>query len=151
MSHRDLLAGIAIFVNGAKGHSALQLSRDLNCEYKTTFVLAHKLRDAIGAGDKGAKVSGEVEIDGMYTGGQIRPANYKKDRKIRRRADLQTGERRVVLVARVMAERGLNTSDKQLVKSVSLRVGASLRHNRSKGLVRSAGGIGIRLAREIPT
>jgi hypothetical protein len=36
-----------------------------------------------------------------------------------------------------------------LVKSVSLRVGASLRHNRSKGLVRSAGGIGTRLAWEI--
>jgi hypothetical protein len=30
-------------VNGAKGHSALQLSRDLDCQYKTAFVLAHKL------------------------------------------------------------------------------------------------------------
>ncbi len=100
MAHRDLLAAIAIFVNGAKGHSALQLSRDLNCQYKTAFVLAHKLREAIGAGDKGAKVSGEVEIDGMYTGGHIRPANYKKDRKDRRRADLQTGKRQVVIVAR---------------------------------------------------
>src|SRR6185437_9932697 len=40
MAHRDLLAAIAIFVNGAKGHSALQLSRDLDCQYKTAFVLA---------------------------------------------------------------------------------------------------------------
>jgi hypothetical protein len=53
------------------------------------------------------------------------------------------------LAMHVMAERGLNTSDKQLVRSVSLRVGASLRHNRNKGLVRSAGGIGTRLAWEI--
>jgi transposase-like protein len=31
---RDYLMAIAIFVNGAKGHSALQLSRDLGCQYK---------------------------------------------------------------------------------------------------------------------
>src|SRR3954462_15179098 len=44
---RDYLLAIAIFVNGAKGHSALQLSRDLDCQYKTAFVLAHKLPEAI--------------------------------------------------------------------------------------------------------
>ncbi len=42
---RDLLAAIAIFVNGAKGISALQLSRDLDVQYQTAFVLAHKLRE----------------------------------------------------------------------------------------------------------
>jgi transposase-like protein len=41
MPLRDILAAIAIFVNGAKGHSALQLSRDLDCQYKTAFVLTH--------------------------------------------------------------------------------------------------------------
>ena len=43
---RDYLLAIAIFVNGVKGHSMLQLSRDLDCQYKTAFVLAHKLREA---------------------------------------------------------------------------------------------------------
>lgn len=100
MAHRDLLAAIAIFVNGAKGHSALQLSRDLDCQYKTAFVLAHKLREAMGAADKGTKVSGHVEIDGMYTGGHIRPANYRENRKDRRLAENQTGKRQVVIVAR---------------------------------------------------
>ena len=38
MPIRDYLLAIAIFVNGAKGHSALQLSRDLDCQYKTAFV-----------------------------------------------------------------------------------------------------------------
>jgi hypothetical protein len=42
---RDYLLAIAIFVNGAKGHSALQLSRDLGVQYKTAFVLAHKSAD----------------------------------------------------------------------------------------------------------
>ncbi len=38
MAFTDLLAAICIFVNGAKGISALQLSRDLDCQYKTAFV-----------------------------------------------------------------------------------------------------------------
>jgi len=45
---RDYLAAIAIFVNAVKGLSALQLGRDLDVQYKTAFVLAHKLREAIG-------------------------------------------------------------------------------------------------------
>ena len=49
---RDILAAIAIFVNGAKGHSALQLSRDLDCQYKTAFVLSHKLREALAAAEQ---------------------------------------------------------------------------------------------------
>jgi len=97
---RDILLAIAIFVNGAKGHSALQLSRDLDCQYRTAFVLAHKIREAIGAADKDTKVSGQVEIDGMYTGGYVKPANYKEHRRDRRLAVNQNGKRRVVIVAR---------------------------------------------------
>jgi len=100
LSLRDILSAIAIFANGAKGHSALQLSRDLEVQYKTAFVLAHKLREAMAAGDKGAKVSGEVEIDGMYTGGYVKPANHKENRRDRRLAENQSGKRRVVIVAR---------------------------------------------------
>jgi hypothetical protein len=44
MPIRDILFAIAIFVNGAKGHSALQLSRDLDCQYKTAFVLAQSAK-----------------------------------------------------------------------------------------------------------
>src|ERR1700731_107840 len=55
---RDYLLAIAIFVNGAKGHSALQLSRDLDCQYKTAFVLAHKLREALADEMKDRTVSG---------------------------------------------------------------------------------------------
>ena len=81
LSVRDILAAIAIFANGAKGMSALQLSRDLDVQYKTAFVMAHKLREAMAAEDKGAKVSGKVEIDGMYAGGYVKPANYKEHRR----------------------------------------------------------------------
>ncbi|ESX14106.1 hypothetical protein X760_23725 [Mesorhizobium sp. LSHC422A00] len=46
LSFVDLLAAICLFVNGAKGMSAVQFSRDLDVQYKTAFVLAHKLREA---------------------------------------------------------------------------------------------------------
>lgn len=97
---RDILAAIAIFVNGAKGISALQLSRDLDVQYKTAFVLAHKIREAISGKTKNEKVSGEVEIDGAYFGGYIKPANHKENRIDRRLARYQTGKRRVVVIMR---------------------------------------------------
>jgi transposase-like protein len=103
---RDYLLAIAIFVNGAKGVSALQLSRDLGVQYKTAFVLAHKLREAMALEHKGKVLSGHVEIDGAYFGGHVKPANRKADRIDRRLAEHQTGKRRCVVV---MRERGGRT------------------------------------------
>jgi transposase-like protein len=100
MAFADLLAAIVILANAAKGVSMLQLSRDLDCQYKTAFVLAHKLREAIALEIKDATLSGTVEIDGAYFGGHIRPANLKENRIDRRLAENQTGKRRVVAVAR---------------------------------------------------
>src|SRR5271167_4999442 len=53
MPLRNYLAAIAIFCNEVKGKSALALSRDLACQYKTAFVLAHKLREAMASELKG--------------------------------------------------------------------------------------------------
>jgi hypothetical protein len=47
-----------------------------------------------------AMVSGEVEIDGAYFGGHLRPANYKENRRDRRLAKNQNGKRRVVVILR---------------------------------------------------
>jgi transposase-like protein len=100
MAIRDYLLAIAIFVNGAKGHSALQLSRDLSCNYKSAYVLAMKLREAVANGVADEKVSGHVEIDGAHFGGYIKPTNRKENRIDRRLAEHQTGKRRVVIVMR---------------------------------------------------
>ncbi|MGP1274198.1 MAG: IS1595 family transposase [Caulobacterales bacterium] len=100
MSFTDLLAAVCLFVNGVKGMSALQMSRDLDCQYKTAFVMMHKLREALGREIEGLMLNGEVEIDGAYFGGHIRPANRKEDRIDRRKARHQTGTRRVVFAMR---------------------------------------------------
>ena len=103
---RDYLAAIAIFVSAVKGISALQLGRDLNIQYKSAFVLAHKLREAIGAQQMQGNLSGVVEIDGAYVGGTVKQENKKEDRKDRRLAMQQNGKRQSVVVAR---ERGGKT------------------------------------------
>lgn len=113
MAFTDLLAAICIFVNAVKGLSALQMSRDLDCQYKTSFVLCHKLREALAAELEGVTLSGEIEIDGAYFGGHIRPANQKSNRIDRRKAKYQTGTRRVVVALR---ERGGRTKT-HVVKS----------------------------------
>ena len=107
MSFTDLLAAIVIFVNGAKGVSALQMGRDLDCQYKTAFVLSHKLREAMARENMGATIGGVVEVDGAYFGGYSKPANEKSDRKDRRLLENQTGKRQVVVVARSRGGRTL--------------------------------------------
>ena len=108
LSIRDILAAIAIFVNGAKGVSALQLSRDLNVQYKTAFVMAHKLREVLGMEqDKARQLRGEIEIDGAYFGGYINPANYKEQRLDRRILRNQNGKRECVVVMRERDGRAL--------------------------------------------
>jgi hypothetical protein len=64
------------------------------------IVLAHKLREAMAAETRAAKLSGVVEIDGAHFGGHIRPANKIEDRVDRRLSEHQTGKRRVVVAIR---------------------------------------------------
>jgi transposase-like protein len=103
---RDYLLATAIFVNAVKGISALQLGRDLDVQYKTAFVLAHKLREAIGAGQGEGELSGTVEVDGAYFGAAVRPENKKEDRTDHRLSEEREGRKQSLVVAR---ERGGRT------------------------------------------
>ena len=105
MPLRNYLAAIAIFSNTAKGVSALQLSRDLDCQYKTAFVLAHKLRESLLDQDS-EKLTGEVEIDACYVNKHVRPANNKADRMDRRLKENQNPKKRAVMVMRQRGEKG---------------------------------------------
>ena len=106
MPLRAYLMAIAVFVNEVKGKSMLALSRDLGTAYKTSFVLAHKLREAMAAEVGKTAIGGagkRAEIDGAYFGGYVKPANRREDRKDRRKAANQNGKRKVVVIIR---ERG---------------------------------------------
>ncbi len=107
MSFTDLLAAIVIFVNGAKGVAALQLSRDLDCQYKTAFVLTHKLREAMAREQASVQLNGIVEIDGGWFGGHVRPENRKEDRKDRRLKEHKSDKRQCVVIMRERKGRSL--------------------------------------------
>jgi len=108
MPLRSYLMAIAVFANEVKGKSMLALSRDLGTQYKTAFVLAHKMREAMASEVRQNPIGGEgkrAEIDGGYFGGYMKPANRREDRKDRRLRVNQSGKRKVVVIIR---ERGGN-------------------------------------------
>jgi transposase-like protein len=94
------LAAIAIFTNAVKGISALQLGRDLGVQYKTAFVLAHKIRESLMEQRELLKLDGEIHMDGAYVNGHIRPKNKKAERIDRRLAKYQKPNKRCVFVMR---------------------------------------------------
>jgi hypothetical protein len=81
---RTYLMAAAVFCNEVKGKSMLALFRDLDVQYKTAFVLAHKLREAMASSLKALRIGGEgrtSEVDGVYFCGHIRRENLAADRK----------------------------------------------------------------------
>src|SRR4051794_9722646 len=109
MPLRAYLMAIAIFANEVKGKSMLAMSRDLGTSYKTSFVLAHKLREAMASEVRQTAIGGagkRAEVDGGYFGGYVKPANRRENRKDRRLAINRSGKRKVVVVIR---ERGGKT------------------------------------------
>lgn len=94
------LGAIAIDSNAAKGLSALQLSRDLDVQYKSAFVMMHKIRESLMVQRDQTALSGEIQLDGAYTNGSVRPENRAEERVDRRLAENQNPDKRCVLVMR---------------------------------------------------
>jgi hypothetical protein len=99
-----MLIAIWFSANSVKGKAALQLSREIGVQYKTARVLLMKLREAIAWRREEMVLDGEVEIDGKYAGGHIRPENKAEDRIDRRLKKYQNMKR---LCALAIRQRGL--------------------------------------------
>jgi transposase-like protein len=130
---RTYLLAVAEFCNEVKGKSMLAFARDLDVQYKTAFVLAHKLREAVASSMKGLRIGGAgrvAEIDGAWFGGHVRPENLAADRIDRRLAENQSGKRKIVVV---MRERGGRTAP--LVSSSEEAVVATIRTRIAQGTV----------------
>jgi len=61
----------------------------------------------VAADNKARKVSGEVEIDGAFFGGYVKPANHKENRRDRRLWKNQSVKRQCVVVMRERNGRSL--------------------------------------------
>ena len=75
----DILAATLLMVNSSKGISAIDVSRLLHLNYKTAFVLCHKLREALFKTRDLSSLSGEVHEDGMWINFTLRPTNFRKN------------------------------------------------------------------------
>jgi ISXO2 transposase-like protein/transposase-like zinc ribbon protein len=71
---------ISLLVDAKKSMSALQLSRHLNCNYRTAWYLAHRIREAMADNDL-PKLTGVVEVDEVYLGGKQRGHKSKLKNK----------------------------------------------------------------------
>lgn len=100
LEHRDILFAIALYTNGAKGKAALHMCRDANINFKTAFVLEQKIREALGKLQHAETLVGEVEIDGAYFGGYVKPSQRRETRRDRRKLTNQSGKRKCVTIIR---------------------------------------------------
>ena len=80
--------------------SSVQFSRTMDVQYKTAWVWCHKMRECLADETDHEKLEGEVEIDGCYIGGKLRPANYREARVDRRTKSNRSPRRRVVIALR---------------------------------------------------
>ena len=97
---KTYLVAVAIFTNAVKSLSALQLARDIGVQYKTAFVLAHKIRESLRVHRDESPLTGDIHMDGAYVGGAIRQENQKEDRVDRRLTEHQNPDKRCILVMR---------------------------------------------------
>ena len=77
----DILAVILMMINSSKGISAIDVSRHLNLNYKTAFVLCGKVREALFKTRDLSSLSGEIHEDGMWINFTLRPTNFRKNKK----------------------------------------------------------------------
>lgn len=103
---QTILLAIVLFVQSVKGIPALQLSRNLDVQYKTALVLCQKLRDALWRSRDTSQLKGEVEMDGGYFHYHVRPQNKRRNRVDRRLQRNLNPMKRAVLVMRERGERG---------------------------------------------
>lgn len=74
---RDWVFAIYSVLTARKGISAMQLSKELGCQYRTAWHMLHRIREACGRGE--FTLSGTVEADETYIGGKRK--NMSNDKR----------------------------------------------------------------------
>ena len=103
MSFKQYLVAIFLFANKVKGSSMVELARTMKVNYKTIFLLSHKIRASIIDTQDEDQFDGVCEIDAVHTNMYIRPENNINDRIDRRKADKPN--KRAIVVTRLRADK----------------------------------------------
>src|SRR5260370_32221091 len=94
------LLAIAILCNEVKGKSMLAMARDLGVQYKTSFLLSHKIREAMASEVRQTSIGGEgkrADIDGGDFGGYVKPAHLRDNRRHRRLQQYHSSTHKVIV------------------------------------------------------
>ncbi|PZU14401.1 MAG: IS1595 family transposase [Citromicrobium sp.] len=103
VSYLELTMIVRAMAVHAKGAASIWLSHDYDHDYKTVWVMTDKLREVMFLDQEDVFLVGDVEIDGAYFGGYLKPANKKEERLDRRRIPVNGRKRQCVVILR---ERG---------------------------------------------
>jgi transposase-like protein len=118
---KSILLAIVSFCNEVKGKAALAMTREIDVEYKTAFVLGHKLREAMWQEtahlrtDSG-RIGGPgriVQIDGVEITASYRKMRLRKDRKHQiieqiRKKEARKKNRHIVALRQISRGKGRN-------------------------------------------
>jgi hypothetical protein len=116
LSFWKMLAAIRMSVNAVKGKAALHLSRELGVQYKTAWVLSLKIKEVLGLRRVDMKLEGQVQMDGKYAGGHIKPENKAEERIDRRLTKYQNMKRLCVLTLREKNGSGFERTFTRIVR-----------------------------------
>lgn len=78
LSLRTILAALLLLADAVKGMSASQFSRQMGVQYKTAYVLMHKIRASLLVENSQTLLDGDVQIDGAYFDTKQRKPNEHK-------------------------------------------------------------------------
>ena len=70
LSLQELIAAALMWINSSGGQPALELRRHIGRSYNTTFVLQHKLREALQRGYNVGLLNGDLEVDASHQSGR---------------------------------------------------------------------------------
>ena len=90
------------FSNAKSGYSAKQLERDLGVTYKCAWRMLRLIREALN--NQGDKLSGDVEVDAGYIGGEAKVQRRMKNKSTAIAAIKRGGETRVAVMPNATAE-----------------------------------------------
>lgn len=80
VSYNTILYVLMSFLISQEGKPALELRRERKLQYKTIFVLLHKIREAIMRTIPPEQLTGTIEIDGAHVSGRPRKGRRKRKR-----------------------------------------------------------------------
>lgn len=99
LKYRQIMYLVASIAHNVQAKTVRDICTDMGVQYKTAFLWVHKLRNAIALKADEGMLSGEVEIDGAYFGGYVRPKNLKKTRSDLRKIPYRHNDRALSVTA----------------------------------------------------